>query len=226
MPGPCPGLLRRNESCPDPHSAGSHGERQRETTAIKDPTGADDDDWFASERGLLAAAGVDRFGEEDTRRRVTRVTTALATLRADQIDAGLEGLGDVLDGPDHVHHEDAGPMESLDDVFGWDPNGTNEELRLLLDNDVNKQVEVAFGVIVVCLSRRASDLWQKEVHPVRRVLVDKVCLEFFDRCTQSFGTECCATDAANAACIRDSGSQLGSCSSGHARKHDRVPYAQ
>jgi hypothetical protein len=88
------------------------------------------------------------------------VTTALTTLGANNVGAEFEALLDVLGVSDHVHVENAGLMELLDDVLWWDTDGTDKEFCSALDDDINKLVELSFGVVVAkCkLAIRASNL--------------------------------------------------------------------
>jgi hypothetical protein len=42
-------------------------------------------------------------------------------------------------------------VELLDDGFGWDTDGADEELSTRVDDDINELVELAFGVVVAVL---------------------------------------------------------------------------
>jgi len=87
-------------------------------------------------------------GDEDRGRNVASVTSTLATLSADEIDAELEALLDVLGVTDHVHVEDAVLVELVNDGLGWDTNGRDEETGARLDDDVDEVIELALGVVV------------------------------------------------------------------------------
>lgn len=54
---------------------------------------------------------------------ISGVTSTLTTLCANHVHAELEALLDVLGVADHVHVENAGLVELLDDVLGWDADG-------------------------------------------------------------------------------------------------------
>lgn len=86
--------------------------------------------------------------DQDGRGDVTGVTTTLATLGADHVDAELEALLDVLRVADHVHVEDAGAVQALDDVLGRHTDGGDEEARTGVDDDGDQLVELTLGVIV------------------------------------------------------------------------------
>lgn len=157
------GLLGSDETGTNPNGLGAVHEGSGETTAIVDTTSGDDVDLLAGKRGDLALALVNDGGDEDRGGDGTSVATTLTTLSADDVNTLCESLVDVLGGTDHVHDEDAGLVEPLDDVLWWDTDGTDEELGLLLDNDVDQLVELTLGVVVVGLTGGAADLGDKEI---------------------------------------------------------------
>ena len=55
-------------------------------------------------------------------------------------------------------------MQSLDDGLGRHADGANEELGALLDDDADELVEVAFGVVVVGLSRGRTQGRDQEIN--------------------------------------------------------------
>jgi hypothetical protein len=54
----------------------------------------------------------------------------------------------VLGVADHVHAEDAGTVEPLDDSLGGNTDRRDEELSTALDDDIDELVELALGVVV------------------------------------------------------------------------------
>lgn len=76
------------------------------------------------------------------------MATAFAALGADHVGADVEAFLNVLGVPDHVHVEDAGFVEALDDGFGGDADGGDEEAGAGVDDDGYEIVEFAFGVVV------------------------------------------------------------------------------
>jgi len=58
----------------------------------------------------------------------------------------------------HVHDQDAGLMELLDDFAWWDANGRHEETRLFLDDHVDKFRQLAMCIIMLDEARRSSSL--------------------------------------------------------------------
>jgi hypothetical protein len=49
---------------------------------------------------------------------------------------------------DHVHAEDTGTVELLDDGLGGNTDGGDEELGTTLNDNVDELVELALGVVV------------------------------------------------------------------------------
>ena len=103
---------------------------------------------LASERADLALAELGNSRDENRRGNITSVTTTLTTLSANDVNANLKTLLDVLGVADHVHCEDTGFVESVDDCLGGDTNGRDKELGSALNDDVDELVQLALGVIV------------------------------------------------------------------------------
>lgn len=78
---------------------------------------------------------------------------------------------------DHVHDEDAGGVQAVDDGLGRDADGADEEAGAALDGDVDELVQLAVGVVVVGLAGAAADLGQGEVDAERQVRRRQVRLE-------------------------------------------------
>lgn len=115
-------------------------------------TSGDDLDGTASNWALGLTALLNDGRDEDCRGYVTSVATSLAALGADNVDAEVEALLDVLNVTDHVHVEDAVLVELINDGLGRNADGGNEELAAGLDDDVNELVKLALGVIVAVIS--------------------------------------------------------------------------
>lgn len=75
------------------------------------------------------------------------MTTSLTTLGDDDIGTDLAGLVGVFRVADHVGVEDAGFVEFLDDGFGGDADGTDEDFGATFDNDIDELVQLALCVI-------------------------------------------------------------------------------
>lgn len=142
------GLIRENETGSNPDGTGAHHESGGQKLAVVDTTGGDDLNGALEERALGVLAKVDNGGDEDGGGDVTGVATTLTTLGADDVDAEVEALLDVLGVSDHVHVDDAGSVKSIDDVLGRDTDSRDEELGAGLDDDVNELVELALCVVV------------------------------------------------------------------------------
>ena len=60
---------------------------------------------------------------------------------------------------DHIHVEDAGFVETLDDVLGGYADGGDEELGAGVDDDGDEFVEFAFGVVIANKTGSVIELW-------------------------------------------------------------------
>ena len=99
------------------------------------------------------------------------MASTLTTLCADHVDAEVEALLDVLGVSDHVHVENAGLMQLLDDGLGWYADSADEELGTGVDDDVDEFVELALGVVVaVSLLVTCSSVILFSTHLVLRAL--------------------------------------------------------
>jgi hypothetical protein len=140
--------LGKNEAGTNPDGAGTECQGSRQTLTVVETTGSDDLDGLASQRALVALDELSDGRDEDGGGDITSVSTALATLCADHVDTELEALLDVLGVTDHVHVEDAGTVETLDNVLGWDTDGGDEEPGAGVDDDVDQLIELTLGVVV------------------------------------------------------------------------------
>jgi hypothetical protein len=96
--------------------------------------------------------------DEDRCGNIASVTSALATLCADDVDAKLEALLHVLGVSDHVHVEDAGAVELLDDSLGRNADGADEELCARVNDNVDELTELALCVVVAGRALLAFEL--------------------------------------------------------------------
>lgn len=76
------------------------------------------------------------------------MATALAALGTDHIDTHVKAFAYVLGVPDHIHVEDAGLVEALDNMYWGNADGGDEELGTGVDNYGDEIIEFAFSVIV------------------------------------------------------------------------------
>lgn len=160
-------LVGEDEARADPHGRGAHHERRRQELAVEDAARGDDQDGAAGEGRLGLVADLDDRGDEDGRGDVTGVAAALAALRADDVDADVDALLDVLDVADHVHVEDARGVELVHDGLGGHADGGDEDLGLLLNDDVDELVELALGVVIAVAHVSNSALKQKSMTAMR-----------------------------------------------------------
>jgi len=154
--------------------------------------------------------------------------------------------------PDHIHVEDTGFVEALDDVLGGDADGGDEETGAGVDDDGYELVEFAFGVVVALrvglstfdlglrvplsfsskssaeqdsllrLPRTPTNLRDQEIHPERRILVLQESLQLRNLLSQHVWCVADAADDAQAAGIGDRGSEFGTSGHVHSGEHDGV----
>lgn len=142
------GLVGQDEASADPDGGGAHDEGRGEGLAVADAAGGDDLHGALCQGGFGVADGLDDGGDQDRGRGVTGVAAALTALGADDVDADVEALLDVLDVANHVHVEDAGLVQLLDDVLGGHADGADEQLGAGLDDDVDEAIKLALGVVI------------------------------------------------------------------------------
>ena len=101
--GRCTGLHRRDEAGADPDGRGAHHEGGGQQLAVVDAARGHDLDGGAREGRLVALAGRHDGRDQHRGGHVARVAAALAGLRADEVDADVERLREVLRVTDHLH---------------------------------------------------------------------------------------------------------------------------
>lgn len=154
MSGGGTSLVRQDEAGTDPDSGGTEHKSSSNGATVEQTTGSDDLHGLAGQRALLALDQLGNSGDEDGSGDITSVTTALTTLGADDINANIKGLLDVLGVTDHVHAQDAGTVQLLDNSLGGNTDGGNEEASLFLDDNIDKLTELALGVVVaICRNK-------------------------------------------------------------------------
>lgn len=141
-------LVGQDEASTDPHGRGAEHQGGGNRVAVVQTTSSDDLHGLAGQRALVTLDQLGHSGNEDSGGDIAGVTTALTTLGADDINADVESLLDVLGVTDHVHANDAGAVELLDDSLGGNTDGGDEELGAALDDDVDELVKLALGVVV------------------------------------------------------------------------------
>lgn len=141
-------LISQNETGTDPDSRGAEHKGGGNGVAVVQTTGSDDLDGLTGQRALVALDQLSNSRDEDSGGDIAGVATTLATLGADDINADLKALLDVLGVTDHVHGEDTGAVQTVDDSLGGNTDGGDEELRAALDDDVDELVKLALGIVV------------------------------------------------------------------------------
>jgi hypothetical protein len=148
------GLIRQDETGTDPDSGGAEHKGSSNRVTVEKTTSGDDLHGLAGQRALLALDQLGNGGDEDGGGDITGVTTSLTTLGADDINANIQGLLDVLGVADHVHAEDAGTVELVDNGLGGNTDGGDEKTSLFLDDNIDELTELALGVVVaICRNK-------------------------------------------------------------------------
>jgi hypothetical protein len=148
----CSGFLREDEARADPDGGGAEHEGRGERLAVEETAGGDALHGLARHWGFGFGAHLGNGGDQDGRWDVASVAAAFATLCADDVCADVEAFFDVFWVADHVHVEDAGFVEAVDDGFGRDSNGGDEEFGARVDDDGHEVVKLAFGIVVAAQS--------------------------------------------------------------------------
>lgn len=144
----CAGLVGENEAGADPDAAGAHHQGRGKELAVVNAAGGNDLDGEVGQRRLGILAGLDDGGDQDCGGNVTGVAAALAALGADDVDADVEALLDVLDVANHVHVQDASLVQLVDGRLGRDADGGDEEPGARFDGDVDEFIELTLCVVV------------------------------------------------------------------------------
>ena len=142
------GLVREDESGTNPDGAGAHHQGRSQHLAVVDAASRHDLNGLAGQGAGVALADVDDGRDQHRRGDITSVAATLAALGADDVAPQVEALLDVLGVPDHVHVDDAGLVEPVDDGLGGHTDSRNKQLSAGLDDDVDKLIELALGVVV------------------------------------------------------------------------------
>ena len=129
-------LFGQDEAGADPNGRGAESKGGGKGLAVEETAGRDALDRFLGEGGRRRFSAQRRHGgDEDRGWHVAGVAAAFAALGADYVDTDVEAFLDVFRVPDHVHVEDAGGVEAVDDGFGRDADGGDEEFGAGVDYD-------------------------------------------------------------------------------------------
>lgn len=158
-------LLGQNETGTNPDGGSTEGKGGRKRLAVEQATSGNDLDGHAGHRALGVLDQLGHSRDEDSGGDIASVATTFTTLGADDIGTSVKGLLDVLGVANHVHVEDSGLVELLDDGLRGDTDGAYKELSTALDDDVDKFIELSLGVIVA--SRSISSAAQQRSEPVQ-----------------------------------------------------------
>jgi hypothetical protein len=129
------GLVGKNESGTDPHGAGTEHKSSSDRLTVEETSSGHDLDVKAGEWGLLALAHLDDGWDQDGGWNISSVASSLTSLGTDDIASNVEALLDMLGVANHVHVENTGLVETLDDVLWWHTDGADEELGTAVDDN-------------------------------------------------------------------------------------------
>ena len=160
------GLISQDETGTDPDSRGAEHQSGGNGVTVVQTTSRNDLHGLTGQGALTALDQLSHGGDEDGGRDITGVTTTLTTLGADNIDTNVERLLDVLGVTDHVHGEDTGTVQPLDDGLGGNTDGRDKELGATLDNDVDELVELALGVVVAKKTQMISEGLARQINNI------------------------------------------------------------
>ena len=135
----------------NPHARCAERECRSQALAIEQATSSNNLHVLSSEGALVATAQLRHRWDQKCRGHIAGVATALTTLRADDVDAELEALLDVLGVSYHVHVEDAICVQLVHDFLGRDTDGRDKQFGAGVDDDVDELAELALGVVVAVL---------------------------------------------------------------------------
>lgn len=141
-------LISQDEAGTNPDSGSTQHQSSSNGLAIVQTTSRNNLHGLTSHRALLAPTQLGNGGDKESSGNITSVSTTLTTLSTDKICASIQRLLNVLGVADHIHVEDSVAVESVDDSLRGDTDSGDEELSAALDDDVDKFVELALGVVV------------------------------------------------------------------------------
>jgi hypothetical protein len=119
------------------------------TSSVEHRTCTNNINRLSRQRTLESLDSIHARRDKNGRGNFSRVSSALAALRTDEVYTDIKRFLDVLGMPDHVHDENTSLVEFVHCPFGWNANGAYEKFGLLVDDDVDEIRELSGGV--VCL---------------------------------------------------------------------------
>lgn len=144
----CSGLISQDETSANPDGAGTQHEGSSDGLSIVDTTSSNHLNGLTSHWASAALDKVHNRWDQNRRWNVTSVSTTLASLCADNVNTEVEALLNVLWVSDHVHVQNAGLVEALDNMFGRNSDGGDEKLSTRVDNNAGQLVELSLRIIV------------------------------------------------------------------------------
>jgi hypothetical protein len=175
----CTSLIGQDESGSDPDSASTEHKSSGDSLSIVDTTSGNDLNWFAGHRAGLAFAELDDSWDQNCCWDITGVSTSLTSLCADDVDTELEALLNVLRVANHVHVENTGLVQTVDDMLGGDTDSRDKEGGARLNDDAHKLIKFALCVVVaICGDDKSAIGLQRTTidYPIHASACDCLCL--------------------------------------------------
>lgn len=157
------GFFRQNEPGTDPNGTRPQHQCRCKTLSIEESSRRDDLHLTPRHRALLPFDHLRHRRDEDRSGHVTRVSASLAALGADHVDAHIEAFLHVFRVSDHVHVEDPGFVQALDDVDWGHADGGDEEFGARVDDYGDEFFEFALCVVVAIEYDRVSIAGRRRV---------------------------------------------------------------
>mmetsp|Transcript_133079 Transcript_133079/g.332192 ORF Transcript_133079/g.332192 Transcript_133079/m.332192 type:complete len:288 (+) Transcript_133079:268-1131(+) len=196
---------RRHKSCAHPHGISSKRERHGQTSAIIDATGGNHWHRLTCQRRHPTLAQINNHWNQNARCHFPCMATALTSLCTNNVNAGCKCLLNMVWRSNHVHDRNASCMQLVDHVFWGHAHCTHEELCAHLNGDVNQLGQVALCVIIICLARPTTDLWQQQVNAEGCIRNLQVVLQLLDLRSEELRSVVHPSKHSQATCIRNCG---------------------
>lgn len=145
-------LIGEDETGSDPAAGGTEHQCRGNTLSVEETSGSNDLNRLARHWADLSFDELGNSWNEDGCWDISGVSTTFTTLCADDVDTECKTFGDVFWVSDHVHVENAGLVELVDNVLWWNTYGRNKEFRAGLDDNISKLIKLSLGVVVAVKS--------------------------------------------------------------------------
>lgn len=142
------GFIGENEPGSNPHGGGTKHKSRGHRLAVEKTSSSNDLDGLSGHWALLALDHLHNGGDKDSCGDISGVTTTLTSLGANDICTGIKAFLNMLRVADHVHVEDTGGMQALNNMLWWNTNCRDKELGSAFNDYINKLIKLALGVVI------------------------------------------------------------------------------